>query len=110
MNRGDGTSSSGSVSESNGDGTVTGEHVYTDAGIYQITLTVIDDDGGSSSITVENYVVAYDPKGGFITGGGWINSPADAYVADNTLTGKATFGFISKYQLGRLNFNSRLQT
>lgn len=42
----------------------------------------------------------YDPNGGFVTGGGWINSPAGAYVANTNLEGKATFGFVSKYQKG----------
>jgi hypothetical protein len=35
-----------------------------------------------------------------VTGGGWINSPAGAYVAQPTLTGKASFGFVSNYQKG----------
>jgi hypothetical protein len=43
-------------------------------------------------------VVVYDPSAGFVTGGGWIDSPAGAYRADETLSGKVTFGFVSKYQ------------
>ena len=35
-----------------------------------------------------------------MTGGGWINSPEGAYTADPTLTGKAKFGFNSKYKKG----------
>lgn len=97
---GDGTSSPGSVSEVNGAGTITGEHVYTGAGIYRVNLTVTDNDGGSASTIAENYIVVYNPEGGFVTGGGWINSPAGAYTPDSTLTGKATFGFVSKYQKG----------
>jgi len=45
-------------------------------------------------------VVVYDPNAGFVTGGGWINSPAGAYAQDTTLTGKASFGFVSKYVKG----------
>jgi len=52
------------------------------------------------------YVPVYDPNGGFVTGGGWINSPAKAIV--NTLGGKlkvaedkANFGFVSKYEKGK---------
>jgi PKD domain len=97
---GDSGSSPGSVSESNGAGTVTGEHAYTDAGIYRASLAVTDNTGGSASATAENYIVVYDPNGGFVTGGGWINSPAGAYVANTNLEGKATFGFVSKYQKG----------
>jgi hypothetical protein len=46
------------------------------------------------------YVVVYDQDGGFVTGGGWINSPIEAYTADPTLEGKASFGFVSKYKKG----------
>src|SRR5262249_34349364 len=46
------------------------------------------------------YVVVYDPSAGFVTGGGWITSPAGAYLANPALSGKATFGFESKYQRG----------
>jgi hypothetical protein len=49
---------------------------------------------------LSQYVVVYDPNGGFVTGGGWINSPAGAYAANPGLTGKATFGFVSKYEKG----------
>ncbi|MCC4767227.1 PKD domain-containing protein [Methanosarcina sp. DH1] len=97
---GDGTSSSGSVSEENGAGTITGEHAYTGAGIYKVNLTVTDNDGGSASTIAGNYIAVYNPEGGFVTGGGWINSPAGAYTSDSTLAGKATFGFVSKYQKG----------
>ena len=43
----------------------------------------------------------YDPSGGFVTGGGWFESPAGAYPADPDLTGKANFGFVSKYKKGQ---------
>lgn len=43
-------------------------------------------------------VVVYDPSAGFVTGGGWIMSPPGAYTPDPTLTGKANFGFVSRYQ------------
>jgi hypothetical protein len=46
------------------------------------------------------YLVVYDPSAGFVTGGGWIDSPAGAYKPDPALSGKATFGFVSKYQKG----------
>ncbi|HKZ26020.1 MAG TPA: hypothetical protein VJ398_09550 [Acidimicrobiia bacterium] len=56
-----------------------------------------------------------------MTGGGWINSPAGAYRPDVSLSGRANFGFVSKYkkgaatpegqtefqfQVGNLNFHS----
>jgi hypothetical protein len=35
-----------------------------------------------------------------VTGGGWITSPAGAYSLDPTLAGKASFGFVARYQKG----------
>ena len=35
-----------------------------------------------------------------MTGGGWIASPAGAYAVDAGLSGKASFGFVSRYQSG----------
>ena len=84
---GDGTSSAG------------GSHTYAAAGVYTLTFTVTDDDGGAAS-AVHQYVVVYDPEGGFVTGGGWIMSPAGAYAPDPALAGKASFGFVSKYKKG----------
>jgi hypothetical protein len=40
------------------------------------------------------------PAGEFVTGGGWIDSPAGAYIADTALVGRANFGFVSAYQKG----------
>jgi len=80
---------------------VTASHTYAAAGVYQITLTVTDDDGGSDSETLQYYVVIYDPSAGFVTGGGWIIAQPGSYPADPTLTGKATFGFVSKYKKGQ---------
>lgn len=45
--------------------------------------------------------VWFDPSAGFVTGGGWINSPANAYIPDPSLTGRANFGFTAKYQKGK---------
>jgi ELWxxDGT repeat protein len=74
-------------------------HQYEAAGVYTVTVTVTDDDGDSDE-SVFQYVVVYDPNAGFVTGGGWIDSPLGAYVPDETLTGKASFGFVSKYKKG----------
>jgi len=80
---------------------------------------------GTSQATaqgVEHYVVIYDPNGGFVTGGGWIMSPVNALVG-NPSSGRANFGFVSKYakganaptgetefnfQLGNFNFHSTI--
>lgn len=98
-NWGDGSTTTGIVSEAGGSGTVAGAHTYTTLGVYTITLTVIDPFGASDESQFQ-YVVVYDPNGGFVTGGGWINSPPGAFTATPSLTGKANFGFVSKYQNG----------
>jgi len=96
----DGTTSAGTVTESGGSGSVSGSHSYLAAGIYTISVTVTDKDGGSGTSTATSYIVVYDPNGGFVTGGGWIDSPKGAWAADPTMTGKANFGFVSKYKKG----------
>jgi hypothetical protein len=76
-------------------------HKYTSPGVYAVGITVTDECNSSlSATTVFQYIVVYDPSGGFVTGGGWINSPVGAYVPDPSLTGKANFGFVSKYLKG----------
>jgi hypothetical protein len=94
---GDDTTSAGTVSN----GVVLGEHEYTSAGVYTISVIVTDDDGGFAQQTYQ-YIVAFDPDGGFVTGGGWIDSPEGAYLDDIALTGKANFGFVSKYHNGAI--------
>jgi len=93
---GDGTTSVGLVAEANGMGTTSDLHTYTSPGLYTVKTTVTDDDGGVGE-SVFHFIVVYDPGGGFVTGGGWIESPAGAYTLDPALTGKATFGFVAKY-------------
>jgi hypothetical protein len=68
-------------------------------GVYEIALSVTDNDGGVGQSNFR-YVVVYDPEGGFVTGGGWIDSPEGAYLFDPALSEKANFGFVSKYKKG----------
>jgi PKD repeat protein len=96
---GDGVSSAATVTETNGSGTATATHTYTTPGVYTLTLTVTDDENASGTCTFQ-FITVFDPNGGFVTGGGWINSPPGAYLADPTVTGKATFGFVAKYKKG----------
>lgn len=88
----------GTVAETPGSGTCTASRTFTAAGVYSIVVTVTDDNGGSATAPVT--VVVYDPNGGFVTGGGTIASPAGAYTPNPALTGKANFGFVSKYHRG----------
>ena len=96
---GDGTSSAATVTGPNGSGSASGSHTYSQAGVYTVTLTITDSsDGGDSSIF--EFVVVFDPNDGFVTGGGWIDSAAGAYVPEPSLVGRANFGFVSKYKQG----------
>jgi hypothetical protein len=96
---GDGTSSNEMVAVHAGSGTASGSHVYATPGVYTVTLTVTDDDGGSDA-ELYQYVVVYDPNGPSVRGRGAIISPAGGYVADPSLTGEAVFGFSSDYRRG----------
>lgn len=71
------------------------------AGVFDLTLTV---DDGTNTVSSSTMVVVYDPDGGFVTGGGWIYSTAGdckaAFLCDTAASGKANFGFVSKYHKG----------
>ena len=77
----------------------TGECNYAAPGIYRVRVQVRDDEGDSSE-AVSDPVIVYDPEGGFITGGGWFDSPPGAYPAAPSFAGRAHFGFVSKYVRG----------
>ncbi|MFW9823844.1 MAG: hypothetical protein ACFFE4_12950, partial [Candidatus Thorarchaeota archaeon] len=80
--------------------TVTGFYEYNAPGVYLVTLSVEDSIGEVGTAIWSQYIVIYDPSGGFVTGGGWIDSPEGAYPTDPSLTGKASFGFVAKYKKG----------
>ncbi|MEX1079579.1 MAG: hypothetical protein WED09_10770, partial [Homoserinimonas sp.] len=57
----------------------------------------------AGSTSPEILVVFYDPSAGFVTGGGWINVSAGSCKLTTVCegaTGKANFGFVSKYKKG----------
>jgi hypothetical protein len=72
---------------------------FASTGVHTICVAGTDVAGNAGPASCAYYAV-YDPSAGFVTGGGWINSPAGAYAADPGLVGKANFGFVSKYQKG----------
>jgi len=81
-------------------GTVDGANYTAGAvpGIYDVCLTAFD--GTVDSDPDCTIVVVYDPSGGFVTGGGWIDSPVNADYQYMQVDGKASFGFVAKYQKG----------
>lgn len=87
INWGDGFTSDGAVSGY----FVTASHAYTTPGVYTLTITVSDDDGGDSTEYYSQYLVVFDPDGGFVTGGGWFRDPVTS--------DKANFGFNAKYNM-----------
>jgi hypothetical protein len=101
--------------------TVSGTFVFPSVGVYTLKVKLTYPGVNVVAYATYQYIVIYDPNGSFVTGGGWINSPAGAYPQNPLLTGKANFGFVSKYkkgatvpdgntefqfQAGNLNFNS----
>lgn len=80
-------------------------------GVYDVKLVVTDDCGDETEITSETYLVIYDMDGGFVTGGGWYNSPEGALVGTIT-TGTVNFGLFSKYKKngnGEIKGNTNIQ-
>jgi probable HAF family extracellular repeat protein len=72
---------------------------FTVAGVLKVCVAGTDAVGNTGSPECILLAV-YDPTAGFVTGGGWITSPPGAYTSNPQLTGKANFGFVSKYQKG----------
>jgi len=81
------------------DGVASCEVIIPTAGVYEVTAEFAGDVSHKPS-TATALLTVYNPEGEFVTGGGWIDSPAGAYTADPTLSGRANFGFVSKYKKG----------
>jgi len=71
--------------------------------VDSITAAYIPSDdvhNASDTILSPLLVVFYDASGSFVTGGGTIDVQAGSYTAGPLLSGRANFGFVSKYQKG----------
>ncbi len=75
-----------------------GDDLPSESGAYTLSVTATDNAGNTATKSL--IFVVYDPSAGFVTGGGWIQSPQGAYTTDPALLGKGSFGFVSKYQKG----------
>jgi hypothetical protein len=95
---GDGTTSTGTVTEQGGSGTCAASHAYASATVTAATLTITDKDGGSGSATAQ--VVVVDQSAGFVTGSGWIAASGQ----------KVTLRLEAKYRKGALTGNVEAQT
>ena len=88
----------GLVTELGGSGTATATYAFTAPGVYTVAVAVTDNAGGVGRAT--SLVAVFDPRGGFVTGGGWQGSP----------NGKAHFNITSIYKgtsvTGKLDFRN----
>jgi hypothetical protein len=84
------------VNLTGGSGTLVASHTYHTADIYTIHLT-LSDAQHSVEGTFE-YVIIYNPDGGFVTGGSWYNSEAGNYLPDPSAEGTVLFGLLARYR------------
>ncbi len=91
----------GSASQTVNNPSAVQTYMYAAPGVYTPSVTITNSCGKTSdAASTLQYVVIYDPSAGFVTGSGWITSPAGALTADPAATDRATFGFVSKYKKG----------
>jgi len=83
---------------------ISANHSYFYPGNYRVTVSV-EYDAQHTLVGVLDSVLVYDTRGGFVTGAGWIDSPASAYTpndsSDPFIVSKAHFKFLSKYKNGQ---------
>jgi PKD repeat protein len=95
---GDGNTTNALISESLGAGSASGSHPYATPGVYEIKITITDDNGGQAVAIASSYIAVYDPTAGFVTGSAHYTSPPGAYPADPNATGTAQVGLEVRYQ------------
>jgi hypothetical protein len=72
---------------------------FSEAGVHEVCVRGTDS-AGNTSAALCGLLAIYDPTAGFVTGGGTIVSPEGALAANPSATGRAAFGFVSRYQRG----------
>ena len=73
----------------------------TKPGVYNLIIRG-SDESGNKAAEKSIALIVYDPEDGSVSGEGRIDSPNGAYTADRSLTGKATFKIVSKYEKGNV--------
>lgn len=81
---------------------------FSDPGVHDVCVQGIDEAGNTADPATDGgdactLLVVYDPSGGFVTGGGWIESAEGMCQYDEACaatSGKANFGFVSRYKKG----------
>lgn len=83
-------------------------HAYLKPGVYVVRLELFLKDFllGSAEF---RYLVIYDPAAGFVTGGGWIESPPGAVATAPAVKGKAIIGFEARYKPGEASPSGSVQ-
>ena len=89
---GDGTSSTGTVSEKNGAGSVSGQHPFQSPGVYPVRLTVTDNTRRSTRVQTDVVVRGREAR---TSGEGSFVSPPGASRAAPAQTGIARFAFVA---------------
>jgi hypothetical protein len=93
---GDATTSSAVVVERDGSGSISDSHAYATAGVYRVSASVADKDDGIGRSSLD-MVVVFDPAAGSARGAGWFDSPVGAHASDASVSGRAVFGFLARY-------------
>ncbi|WP_341348910.1 RHS repeat-associated core domain-containing protein [Syntrophorhabdus aromaticivorans] len=91
INWGDGISSDAVITLSNGIGSLSGSHAYTSGGIYQIGVTLSDDDGAATSASTASYITGAGLHNGILQVVGTTGADGVALTGTDTIAVTASF-------------------